>query len=53
MFVHISSSVYLFCVSRCTLKGLPRSYNKDLQEDKEALFDSLDTVHSCLKVPAE
>lgn len=36
----------------CTLKGLPRSYNKDLQEDKEALFDTLDTVHSCLKVKA-
>ena len=36
----------------CTLKGLPRSYNKDLQEDKEALFDTLDTVHSCLKIAA-
>ena len=36
----------------CTLKGLPRSYNKDLQEDKEALFDALDTVHSCLKIAA-
>lgn len=34
----------------CTLKGLPRSYNKDLQEDKEALFDSLESVHSCLKI---
>jgi len=34
----------------CTLKGLPRSYNKDLQEDKEALFDTLDSVHSCLKI---
>lgn len=34
----------------CTLKGLPRSYNKDLQEDKEALFDTLDSLHSCLKV---
>jgi argininosuccinate lyase len=34
----------------CTLKGLPRSYNKDLQEDKEHLFDALETVHSCLKV---
>jgi argininosuccinate lyase len=30
------------------LKGLPYTYNKDLQEDKEALFDSLDTVESCL-----
>ncbi|MFY7928591.1 MAG: argininosuccinate lyase [Oligoflexus sp.] len=33
-----------------TLKGLPMCYNKDLQEDKEALFDSLDTVQSCLRV---
>jgi argininosuccinate lyase len=30
------------------LKGLPYAYDKDLQEDKEALFDSLDTVESCL-----
>ena len=30
------------------LKGLPLAYNKDMQEDKEALFDSLDTVESCL-----
>jgi len=28
----------------CTLKGLPSGYNKDLQEDKEALFDSIDTL---------
>ncbi|MGH9149313.1 MAG: argininosuccinate lyase [Acidimicrobiales bacterium] len=28
----------------CTLKGLPLSYNRDLQEDKEPLFDALDTV---------
>lgn len=33
-----------------TLKGLPRSYNKDLQEDKEALFDALDTVHDCIRI---
>ncbi|MDR3342854.1 MAG: argininosuccinate lyase [Treponema sp.] len=32
------------------LKGLPYSYDKDLQEDKEALFDSLDTVRSCLRM---
>lgn len=31
------------------LKGLPLAYNKDMQEDKEALFDSLDTVSSCLE----
>ncbi len=30
------------------LKGLPLSYNKDLQEDKEALFDAVDTVKACL-----
>jgi argininosuccinate lyase len=33
-----------------TLKGLPYAYNKDLQEDKEALFDSLDTLRSCLRM---
>jgi argininosuccinate lyase len=30
------------------LKGLPMTYNRDLQEDKEALFDTVDTVKSCL-----
>ncbi len=34
----------------CTLKGLPSGYNKDLQEDKEALFDTVDTVQACLRV---
>ncbi len=33
-----------------TLKALPLAYNKDLQEDKEALFDALDTTWACLKV---
>lgn len=33
-----------------TLKGLPSSYNRDLQEDKEALFDSVDTVRAALEV---
>jgi argininosuccinate lyase len=33
-----------------TLKGLPSSYNRDLQEDKEALFDSVDTVGAALDV---
>ena len=33
-----------------TLKGLPLSYNKDLQEDKEPLFDAFDTVHDCLRI---
>jgi len=32
------------------LKGLPLAYNKDLQEDKEALFDAVDTVKKCLMV---
>jgi len=32
------------------LKGLPLTYNKDLQEDKEALFDSVDTTEQCLIV---
>lgn len=31
-------------------KGLPLSYNKDLQEDKEALFDAFDTALACLEV---
>ena len=35
-----------------TLKGLPLAYNKDMQEDKEAIFDSLDTVTMCLEVLA-
>jgi argininosuccinate lyase len=33
-----------------TLKGLPLAYNKDLQEDKEAVFDTADTVKSSLEV---
>lgn len=32
------------------LKGLPMTYNKDLQEDKEGLFDTMRTVMSCLQV---
>eukprot|EP00904_Undaria_pinnatifida_P004461 jgi/Undpi1/14015/HiC_scaffold_9.g03666.m1 len=35
-----------------TLKGLPRTYNKDLQEDKEPLFDTVSTVHDCLRIAA-
>ena len=33
-----------------TMKGLPLSYNKDMQEDKEALFDTFDTVEQSLFV---
>ena len=32
------------------MKGLPLAYNKDMQEDKEAVFDAVDTVEMCLKV---
>jgi argininosuccinate lyase len=33
-----------------TMKGLPLAYNKDMQEDKEALFDALDTLQASLRV---
>ena len=33
-----------------TMKGLPLAYNKDMQEDKEAFFDAIDTVKLCLPV---
>ena len=33
-----------------TMKGLPLAYNKDMQEDKEAVFDAVDTVKMCLPV---
>ena len=33
-----------------TLKGLPLAYNKDMQEDKESVFDACDTVGMCLEV---
>ena len=43
--------VYGSLVTLLTLmKGLPLAYNKDMQEDKEALFDACDTVKMCLKV---
>ena len=42
----VGSLVTLFTL----LKGLPYSYNKDLQEDKEALFNSLDTLNICLRM---
>ena len=32
------------------LKGIPLAYNKDMQEDKEAIFDAIDTVKQCLTV---
>jgi argininosuccinate lyase len=44
----LGSLVTLFTV----LKGLPLSYNKDLQETQEPLFDAVETVSSCLRVMA-
>ncbi|MFC0180356.1 argininosuccinate lyase [Thorsellia kenyensis] len=35
-----------------TLKGLPLAYNKDMQEDKEGLFDALETWSDCLQMAA-
>lgn len=35
------------------VKGLPLTYNRDLQEDKEPLFDSFETIHLALRVNAE
>lgn len=32
----------------CMMKGLPLAYNKDMQEDKEAIFDAIDTVKLCI-----
>ncbi len=32
------------------LKGIPLAYNKDMQEDKEAIFDALNTLDQCLKI---
>ncbi|AGQ38418.1 TPA: argininosuccinate lyase [Mannheimia haemolytica] len=33
-----------------TLKGLPLAYNKDMQEDKEGIFDALETWQACLEI---
>jgi argininosuccinate lyase len=35
------------------LKGLPMTYNRDLQEDKERLFDTTDTVRACVRLMAD
>jgi len=49
-----SARVYGNLTALLTLmKGLPFSYNRDLQEDKEPLFDTVDTVKSTLEVMAE
>lgn len=36
-----------------TLKGLPLAYNKDMQEDKEGVFDAADTLRICLTLTAD
>ncbi|ASN06178.1 argininosuccinate lyase [Virgibacillus necropolis] len=36
-----------------TMKGLPLAYNKDMQEDKEPFFDSVDTTLSCLEIMSQ
>ncbi|KAI8804985.1 putative ARG4-arginosuccinate lyase [Cladochytrium replicatum] len=38
------------CGFMMTLKGLPSTYNKDLQEDKEPIFDAYDTLNGCLQL---
>lgn len=49
-----SGRVYGNLISVLTLmKGLPLSYNRDLQEDKEPLFDTIDTLKACLTIMAE
>jgi argininosuccinate lyase len=35
------------------MKGLPFSYNRDMQEDKEPMFDTVDTAKACLEVLSE
>ncbi|MEZ0296829.1 MAG: argininosuccinate lyase [Candidatus Methylacidiphilales bacterium] len=35
------------------IKGLPMTYNRDLQEDKERLFDTADTIQACLEINAD
>ena len=36
----------------CALKGLPLAYNKDMQEDKEGIFDAMETWQACLEIAA-
>ena len=40
------------CGFMMSLKGIPSTYNKDLQEDKEPLFDAVDTTKACLQILA-
>ncbi len=49
-----TARVYGDLVTMMTLlKGLPMAYNRDLQEDKEPLFDAVDTVKNCLSIFTE
>jgi argininosuccinate lyase len=34
----------------CVMKGTPTTYNKDFQETWELLFDTVDTVHDCIRI---
>src|SRR5438876_12414057 len=43
VFGHLTASL-------TTMKGLPLAYNKDMQEDKEAVFDAVDTVDASVRV---
>ncbi len=46
--------VYGYLITVLTLmKGLPLSYNRDMQEDKEPMFNTVDTVKSCLEIMIE
>jgi argininosuccinate lyase len=48
-----SGRVYGHLISLLTMmKGLPLAYNRDLQEDKEALFDTIDTLRQSLRILA-
>ncbi len=49
--VHLSrfcEELVLWCSWEFQMKGLPLAYNKDMQEDKEAVFDAVDTLKLCL-----
>ena len=39
----------IYLVYLTVLKGLPLAYNKDMQEDKEGMFDTVKTVEGCLQ----
>ena len=56
MIIHIHNTVDLIIftfLKVIQVKGLPLTYNRDLQEDKEQVFDALDTVKASLSITAE